>query len=97
MPKIKSKLLTKQNINDFTQESLFGSSLHDGHNLYLFKNKHSCVWKLRTQSRIGNKTQFSWKRIGDARDITLSKARVLADEMRDQGNRILNLHKFVDL
>ncbi len=92
MPKIKSKLLTKQNINDFTQESLFGSSLHDGHNLYLFKNKHSCVWKLRTQSKIGNKTQFSWKRIGDARDITLSKARVMADEMRDLIRQGINVH-----
>lgn len=92
MPKIKSKLLTKQNINDFMQESVFGSSLHDGHNLYLFKNKHSYVWKLRTQSKIGNKTQLSWKRIGDARDITLSKARVLADEMRDLIRKGINVH-----
>lgn len=96
MPKIKSKLLTKQNINDFMQGSLFGSSLHDGHNLYLFKNKHSCVWKLRTQSKIGNKTQLSWKRIGDARDITLSKARALADEMRDLIRQGINVHTFQD-
>jgi hypothetical protein len=92
MPKIKSKLLTKQNINDFMQGSLFGTSLHDGHNLYLFKNKHSCVWKLRTQSKIGNNTKLSWKRIGDARDITLSKARVLADEMRDLIRKGINVH-----
>ena len=92
MPKIKSKLLTKQNINDFMQGSLFGSSLHDGHNLYLFKNKHSCVWKLRTQSKVGNKTQFSWKRIGDARDISLSKARAQADEMRDLMRQNINVH-----
>ncbi len=95
MPKIKSKLLTKQNINDFMQGSLFGSSLHDGHNLYLFKNQHSCVWKLRTQSKIGNNTKFSWKRIGDARDITLSKARVLADEMRDLIRKGINVHTHV--
>ena len=96
MPKIKSKLLTKQNINDFMQGSLFGTSLLDGHNLYLFKNKYSCVWKLRTQSKIGNKTQFSWKRIGDARDITLSKARALADEMRDLIRQGINVHTFQD-
>lgn len=92
MPKIKSKLLTKQNINDFMQGSLFGTSLHDGHNLYLFKNQHSCVWKLRTQSKIGNSTKFSWKRIGDARDVTLSKARILADEMRDLIRQGINVH-----
>lgn len=92
MPKIKLKLLTKQHINDFMQGSLFGSSLHDGHNLYLFKNKHSCVWKLRTQSKVGSKTQFSWKRIGDARDISLSKARAQADEMRDLIRQNINVH-----
>lgn len=95
MPKIKSKLLTKQHINDFMQGSLFGTSLHDGHNLYLFKNKHSCVWKLRTQTKIGNNTKLSWKRIGDARDISLSKARILADEMRDLIRKGINVHTHV--
>jgi integrase len=92
MPKIKSKLLTKQAIHDFMQGSLFGSSLHDGHNLYLYKNKYSYVWKFKTQHKVGNKTHYSWKVIGDARDVTLTQARTRADEMRSLIRQNINIH-----
>lgn len=92
MPIIKSKLLTKQAIHDFMQGSLFGSSLHDGHNLYLYKNKYSYVWKFKTQHKVGNKTHYSWKVIGDARDVTLTQARIRADEMRSLTRQNINVH-----
>lgn len=74
------------------QGTLFGSYLHDGHNLYLYKNKHSYVWKFKTQHKVGNKTYYSWKTIGDARDISLTQARTRADEMRSLIRQNINVH-----
>lgn len=91
MPIIKSKLLTKQHVQDFASGLLLSKYLHDGDNLYVFRNQHSCVWKLRTQYRTGSKTHYSWKNIGDIRDISVPQARKKADELRSLIRQNINV------
>lgn len=92
MRKHPTKKLTKQNINDFMQGQLFGKYLRDGDNLYLYQNKTSCVWKIRTQHKTGAQTKYSWKTIGDAADISITKARAKAEEMRGLIRQNINVH-----
>lgn len=92
MPKIQTKRLTKQNIHDFMQGNLFGRYLHDGNNLYLYQNKNACVWKLRTQSKIGNQTKYSWKTLKGIDATNSSKARAKADELRSLIRQNINVH-----
>lgn len=96
MPIIKSKLLAKNDVVNFQKNAVVGQRLLDGENLYLCKNKHSVVWRLRTQTKLAGNGSRGWKTIGRAEDIDLKAARKEADRMRGLLRQNINLNTYQD-
>lgn len=96
MPVVKSKILHKQDVVNFQNSAAIGQKILDGENLYLCKNKHTTVWRLRTINKVAGVGKFGWKTIGRADDIDLRTARKQADEMRKLLRQNINLRTYQD-
>lgn len=94
MPIIKSKLLTKNDVVNFNKTATVGQTMLDGENLYLYKNKTSTVWKIRTRTKLGNSKTLGWKTIGQTADLDLKAARKEADKMRGILRQNINLNTY---
>lgn len=94
MPIIKSKLLTKNDVVNFHKTATVGQTMLDGENLYLYKNKTSTVWKIRTRTKLGNSKTLGWKTIGHTADLDLKAARKEADKMRGILRQNINLNTY---
>lgn len=96
MPVIKSKQLLKHDVVNFQNTAAIGQKLLDGENLYLCKNKHTTVWRLRTRNKVAGVGKFGWKTIGRVDDIDLRTARKQADDMRKLLRQNINLQTYQD-
>lgn len=91
---IKSNLLNKTRISEFIKTANVGARVLDGDNLYLYKNKYSYVWRLKTRNQVGNKCITSWKTLGNLEHYDLRTARKEADKLRSLMRQGINLHTY---
>lgn len=73
---------------------MVGQTMLDGENLYLYKNKGSTVWKLRTRTKLAGNETISWKTIGQTADLDLKAARKEAEKMRGILRQNINLNTY---